>query len=60
METPFYCFPRFRRDDMYSQESRLSNIIRKFGLENSYWNNNLGVDGIKKHLLCVTHMDMKC
>lgn len=52
METPFYCFPRFRRDDMYSQESRLSNIIRKFGLENSYWNNNLGVDGIKKHLLC--------
>ncbi len=50
LETPFYDFPRFKRGDKYSQESRLQNIIRKFALEDSFWNENVTREEIYSHL----------
>ena len=44
MNTAFYAFPRFRKSDKYSQEARLQNIINKFKLENSYWQDQRATD----------------
>lgn len=52
MGTPFYDFPRFNKGDIYSQESRLQNIIEKFGLNNSYWNDDLNTQEIENHMTC--------
>lgn len=52
MNTPFYNFPRFKKGDKYSQDARLQNIMTKFGLEGSYWNDKLDSSDIKEHLKC--------
>lgn len=51
MNTSFYCFPRFAVGDSGSQDSRLYNIIDKFKLKGSMWNDKFSLDDIRKHLV---------
>ncbi len=50
METAFYYFPRFKHGDQYSQEARLQNIMQKFGLEDSFWKEDMSKEQICAHL----------
>ena len=50
METAFYDFPRFRKGDKYSQESRLMNVMNKFSLMDSVWQSTLEKQDILSHL----------
>ena len=50
MGTALYTFPRFKKGDKYSQESRLLNIMTKFKLMDSVWNENKNTDEIRHHM----------
>lgn len=50
METSLYTFPRFKKGDCYSQESRLLNIMKKFNLIESIWKENKTINEIRQHL----------
>ena len=52
MSTPFYDFPRFKKGDKYSQDARLKNIIDRFKLTDSYWDEFADFDQIQQHLSC--------
>lgn len=51
METAFYDFPRFKKGDKYSQESRLMNIMEKFCLMDSVWKDEYIIQDISGHLM---------
>lgn len=50
MGTAFFDFPRFKKGDKYSQESRLMNIMQKFSLMDSVWMDEYTSHDIMTHL----------
>lgn len=50
MGAALYTFPRFKKGDKYSQESRLHNIMTKFKLMDSVWDENKSTDEIIQHM----------
>lgn len=50
MSTSFYSFPRFKKEDHYSQEARLQNVINLFSLQDSIWGEGKSRKEIIEHL----------
>ena len=50
MGTAFYCFPRFKAGDQYSQNARLDNIMERFSLKESFWSEGTTAEQIEEHV----------